>query len=95
MSATKTKTYTSILKKTYPQGKYELASPIVAQLIPAIYERDPNDYMTGETWWDYGPHYIKRSNLDSWKEAYLDEYSELENYVPNTSYVDELEEDSD
>ena len=89
------KTYTSIFQKTYPQGKYELAGPIVAQLIPAIYERDPEDYMTGETWWEYGPNYFKNNYMDSWKEDYLDEYIELENYVPQVQYRDELDEDSE
>ena len=81
-------------KTQYQNGKYELAGPIVAQLIPSIYERTPEDYMTGETWWDYGPNYFKRPWMADWMESYLDEYQEIENYEPS-NYLNEFDEDSD
>lgn len=85
----------SIFKKNYPQGKYELAGAIVAQLIPAIYQRDPNDYMTGDTWWDYGPNYVKWNYQDDWMETYLQKYEEVETYLPESSFRDDWEEDSE
>lgn len=81
--------------KNYPIGKYELASPIVAQLITSIYERDPNDYMTGETWWDYGPHYVNKNYTDDWMESYLQKYQEIEYFVPTRYYNDEYDEDTE
>lgn len=85
----------SIFKKNYPKGKYELAGPIVAQLIPSIYQRDPNDYMKGETWWDYGPHYVKGHYRDDWMDSYLQEYEEVETYIPESRFHDDWEEDSE
>ena len=79
---------------TKQNGKYELAGPIVAQLIPAIYERKPEDYMTGETWWSYGPNYFKNYRIDDWMESYLDEYEELETYQL-THYLHDYDEDTD
>ena len=85
----------TIFRKNYPTGKYELASPIVAHLIPAIYKRDPNDYMTGETWWEYGQHYVNRNYTDDWMESYLQKYLEVESYVPTRYYNDEYDEESE
>ena len=53
----------------------------LAQLIPAIM-KDSKDYMTGETWWNYGPNYFKNYKINDWMESYLDEYENLKHTNP-------------